>query len=169
MNAIRNVSLFCVCPKLCVFVASNYDKMNIVRKIRHSVDDIPKSTSLRNEPLIKYKDRIGVHANTLSEYRRVLTPNGKLIIVGGPSDNPWLGPLTTLVKAYFVSPFVSQKQLFMLAQSNGEDLDVLRDLMQTGKLTPVIDRRYPLSETAQAISYLEQGHAKGKVIITVDQ
>ena len=112
-------------------------------------------------------DNVGSH--TLSEYRRVLTPNGKLVIVGGPSDDPWLGPLTTSVKAYLVSPFVSQKMIFMLAEANGEDLNVLRDLMQTGKLTPVIDRRYPLSETAQAISYLEQGHAKGKVIIAVDQ
>jgi NADPH:quinone reductase-like Zn-dependent oxidoreductase len=92
-----------------------------------------------------------------------------LVIVGGPSDNSWLGPLTTLIKAYFVSPFVKQKMLFMLAQSTQDDLNLLRDLMQDGKLTPVIDRRYPLAETPQAISYLEQGHAKGKVIITVDQ
>jgi NADPH:quinone reductase-like Zn-dependent oxidoreductase len=112
-------------------------------------------------------DNVGSH--TLSEYRRVLTPNGKLVIVGGPSDDPWLGPMTTSVKAYFVAQFVSQKLIFILAEANGEDLNVLRDLMQTGKLTPVIDRRYPLSETAQAISYLEQGHAKGKVIIAVDQ
>ena len=112
-------------------------------------------------------DNVGSHS--LSEYRRVLTPNGKLVMVGGPSDDPWLGPLTTSLKAYIVSPFVSRKMIFMLAQSNSEDLDVLRDLMQAGKLTPVIDRRYPLSETAQAVSYLEQGHAKGKVIITVDQ
>jgi NADPH:quinone reductase-like Zn-dependent oxidoreductase len=99
----------------------------------------------------------------------VLTPDGALVIVGGPSDNAWLGPLTTSVKAYVVSPFVKQKMIFMLAQANKDDLDILRDLMQSGKLTPVIDRRYPLAETAQAISYLEQGHAKGKVIITVEQ
>jgi NADPH:quinone reductase-like Zn-dependent oxidoreductase len=112
-------------------------------------------------------DNVGSH--TLSEYRRVLTPNGKLVIVGGPSGDPWLGPMTSLAKAYFVAPFVSQKMLFMLADANQDDLNVLRDLMQTGKLTPVIDRRYPLKETAQAIGYVEQGHAKGKVIITVDQ
>jgi NADPH:quinone reductase-like Zn-dependent oxidoreductase len=57
---------------------------------------------------------------------------------------------------------------FMLAQANKDDLDVLRDMMQTGKLTPVIDKRYKLSETAQAIGYLEQGHARGKVIVDVD-
>jgi NADPH:quinone reductase-like Zn-dependent oxidoreductase len=112
-------------------------------------------------------DNVGNH--TLSELRHVLTPNGALVMVGGPSDNSWLGPLTGSVKAYFVAHFVSQKLIFMLADANQEDLNVLRDLMQTGKLTPVIDRRYKLAETAQAISYLEQGHAKGKVIIAVDQ
>ena len=90
-------------------------------------------------------------------------------LVGGPSDNSWLGPLTTSLKAYVVAPFVSQKLIFMLADANKDDLEVLRDLMQAGKLTPVIDRRYPLAETAQAIAYLEQGHAKGKVIVAVDQ
>jgi NADPH:quinone reductase-like Zn-dependent oxidoreductase len=112
-------------------------------------------------------DNVGNH--TLSEYRHVLTPNGALVMVGGPSDNSWLGPLTTSVKAYFVSLFVSQKLIFMLAQANKDDLAVLSDLMQAGKVTPVIDRRYKLADTAQAIGYLEQGHAKGKVIITVDQ
>jgi NADPH:quinone reductase-like Zn-dependent oxidoreductase len=111
-------------------------------------------------------DNVGNH--TLSEYRHVLTPNGTLVIVGGPSDNSWLGPLTTLASAYFVAPFVSQKMTFMLARANKDDLDVLRELMQAGKLTPVIDRHYALAETAQAISYLEQGHARGKVIIAVD-
>ena len=111
-------------------------------------------------------DNVGNH--TLSEYRHVLTPKGTLVIVGGPSDDSWLGPLTTLVGAYFVAPFVGQKMTFMLAQANKDDLDVLRELMQAGKLTPVIDRHYTLAETAQAIGYLEQGHARGKVIIAVD-
>ncbi len=111
-------------------------------------------------------DNVGNH--TLSELRHVLTPKGTLVSVGGPSDNPWLGPLATSIDAYFVAPFVSQKLMFMLAQTSQGDLNVLRDLMQAGKLTPVIDRRYKLAETAQAISYLEQGHARGKVIIAVD-
>jgi NADPH:quinone reductase-like Zn-dependent oxidoreductase len=111
-------------------------------------------------------DTVGNHS--LSEIRRVLTPSGALIIVGGPSDNSWAGPLTGLMKATVTSPFVSQKMIFMLAQANKEDLDILRDMMQTGRLTPVIDRRYKLNETADAISYLERGHARGKVIITLD-
>jgi NADPH:quinone reductase-like Zn-dependent oxidoreductase len=120
--------------------------------------------SLRYDLII---DNVGNHS--LSEYRQVLTPNGALVMVGGPSDNSWLGPMTTSVKAYFVAPFVSQKLIFMLADANKDDLNVLRDLMQAGKLTPVIDRRYKLAETAQALGYLEQGHAKGKIIIAVDQ
>ncbi len=112
-------------------------------------------------------DNVGSHS--LSAYRQVLTPTGALVIVGGPSDDSVLGPLTSLAGVYLIAPFVSQKVTFMLAQANHDDLNVLRDLMQSGKLTPVIDRRYTLAETAQAISYLEQGHAKGKVIIAVDQ
>jgi NADPH:quinone reductase-like Zn-dependent oxidoreductase len=111
-------------------------------------------------------DNVGNHS--LSEIRRVLTAKGVLVIVGGPSDNPWIGPLSGLIKAAAISPFVSQKMIFMLAQANKDDLDILRDMMQTGKLTPVIDRRYKLRDTAEAISYLEQGHARGKVIVTLD-
>lgn len=105
---------------------------------------------------------------TVSEYRRVLTPNGSLVSVGGPSDNSWIGPLTGLLNAMVISPFISQKVIFILARANKDDMDLLRDMMQAGKVTPVIDRRYKLSATADAISYLEQGHARGKVIITVD-
>jgi NADPH:quinone reductase-like Zn-dependent oxidoreductase len=112
-------------------------------------------------------DNVGNHS--LSELRHVLTPHGTLVSVGGPSDNRWIGPLASSLDAYLLAPFVSQKLMFMLAQENQDDLNVLRNLMQAGKLTPVIDRRYKLAETAQAISYLEQGHAKGKVIIAVDE
>src|ERR1700721_2292050 len=77
-------------------------------------------------------DNVGNH--TLSELRHVLTPNGALVSVGGPSENPWLGPLATSMDAYFLAPFVSQKLIFMLAQANKDDLNVLSDLMQAGKL-----------------------------------
>lgn len=111
-------------------------------------------------------DNVGNHS--VSEYRRVLVPNGTLVSVGGPSDNSWLGPLTGLVKNWLASKFVSQKIVFMLANANKDDMGVLRELMQAGKLTPVIDRRYPLSETPAAVGYVEQGHARGKVIIDVE-
>jgi NADPH:quinone reductase-like Zn-dependent oxidoreductase len=66
-----------------------------------------------------------------------------------------------------LSPAVSQRMVGFLAHQNKGDLAVLRDLLETGKLIPVIDRTYPLSEAAEAIGYLEQGHARGKVVITV--
>jgi NADPH:quinone reductase-like Zn-dependent oxidoreductase len=111
-------------------------------------------------------DTVGNHS--LSEIRRVLTPDGALVIVGGPSDNSWIGPLTGLMKAAAMSPFVKQRMIFMLAKANQEDLDILGNMMRTGKLTPVIDKRYKLGETAEAISYLQLGHARGKVIVAVD-
>lgn len=111
-------------------------------------------------------DSVGSHS--LSEYRRVLTPAGRLVIVGGPSDDPWLGPLGGALEAMLVSPFVKQKLIFMLADLKQADLETLRQLMETGKLVAVIDRRYKLSDTAAAIGYLEQGHARGKVVIDVE-
>lgn len=111
-------------------------------------------------------DNVGTHS--LSDYRRVLNPQGALVMVGGPNEGRWIGPLSSSIKAMLVAPFVSQKLVFILAQLKQADLGVLRDLMQSGKLTPVIDRRYKLSETAEALSYLEEGHARGKVVITMD-
>ena len=111
-------------------------------------------------------DTVGSHA--LLDYRRVLTPHGVLVIVGGPSNGKWIGPMSGLIAAAALSPFVSQSFKPMLAEFNKEDLALLAELMQNGKLTPVIDRRYPLAETAAALSYLEAGHARGKVVINVD-
>jgi NADPH:quinone reductase-like Zn-dependent oxidoreductase len=111
-------------------------------------------------------DIVGSHS--LSEYRRVLTPKGTLVIVGGPSDDPWLGPLTGVIKSQLVSPFVSQKLSFFIADLDQADLNTLGKMAAAGKLTPIIDRRYPLSDTAAAIRYLEAGHARGKVVITMD-
>jgi NADPH:quinone reductase-like Zn-dependent oxidoreductase len=76
--------------------------------------------------------------------------------------------LTVPIKALMLSPFVGQKFLPFLAELNKEDLTILGDLMQAGKVTPVIDRRYKLSEVPAAIRYLEEGHARGKVVISVE-
>jgi NADPH:quinone reductase-like Zn-dependent oxidoreductase len=130
--------------------------------IDYTREDFTKG-SLRYDLIV---DNVGTHS--LSEYRRVLNPQGALVMVGGPNDGRWIGPLSASIKAMLVGPFVSQKLVFILAQLKQGDLDVLRDLMQTGKLTPVIDRRYKLSETAEAIRYIEEGHARGKVIITLE-
>jgi NADPH:quinone reductase-like Zn-dependent oxidoreductase len=110
-------------------------------------------------------DTVGTHS--LSNYRRALNPHGSLVIVGSLDKGRWLGPLTGMIDVWLYSSFVGQKPIFMLAELNPEDLDVLRDMMQAGKITPVIDRRYALNEVPDAIRYLEQGHARGKVVITI--
>jgi NADPH:quinone reductase-like Zn-dependent oxidoreductase len=103
----------------------------------------------------------------LAETRRVLVPKGVLVGVGGPNKGRWIGPLGRTARMALLSPAVSQRMTFFLADQNNDDLVILRDLLQTRKVTPVIDRTYPLSEAAEAIRYLEQGHARGKVVITV--
>lgn len=104
---------------------------------------------------------------TLSANRRVLTPHGILVMVGGQPGN-WLGPFAGPVKARLVAPFVDQELTSMLAHETPEDLTLLADLMKNGEVVPVIDRSYPLSEVADAIRYSEKGHARGKIIVTVD-
>jgi NADPH:quinone reductase-like Zn-dependent oxidoreductase len=114
-------------------------------------------------------DNVANHS--LSECRRVLNPDGRYVLIGGGGANEgrWLGPgLTQAVKAMVLSNFVSQKMGMMLGDLNQKDLTGLADLMESGKVTPVIDRTYKLSELPQAIEYLEQGHARGKVVIAVD-
>ena len=111
-------------------------------------------------------DTVGNHP--LLEYRRVLTPKGMFILIGAPNEGRWLGGVSVMLKAMMLSPFVSQQFVPFLAELNQKDLTVLGDLMQAGKLTPVIDRRYKLSEVPAAIRYLEQGHARGKVVISVE-
>lgn len=111
-------------------------------------------------------DNVGNHS--LSEYRRVLKPKGTLVMVGGPSGDPWIGPLAQPIKAMFVSPFVSQELVMFLAELNQKDLEFLSDLMQAGKVTPVIDKRYALSEAPAAIGYLEEGRARGKVVVNME-
>ncbi|MGH8193392.1 MAG: NAD(P)-dependent alcohol dehydrogenase [Woeseiaceae bacterium] len=107
---------------------------------------------------------------SLLENKRVLKPNGILVLIGGggPDAGRWIGPMAGPIKALMLSPFVSQEFVMLLADLNKEDLTILSDLMQAGKVTPVIDRRYTLSEIADAIRYLEKGHARGKVVITME-
>jgi NADPH:quinone reductase-like Zn-dependent oxidoreductase len=108
--------------------------------------------------------------HSLSECRHVLTAEGKYVMIGGggPNDNRWIGPFGRLIQALVVSPFVSQKMGMMMAELKKSDLTILGDMMQSGKVKPVIDRTYKLSELPEAILYLEEGHARGKVVITVE-
>src|SRR5213080_4088772 len=108
--------------------------------------------------------------HSLSECRRILTPNGKYVMIGGGGANEQgvFGKMPRTLHAKLLSPFVSQKMGMMMAQLTKSDLTVLGDMMQSGKVKPVIDRTYKLSELPEAIRYLEEGHARGKVIITVE-
>ncbi|HEV8651826.1 MAG TPA: NAD(P)-dependent alcohol dehydrogenase, partial [Actinomycetes bacterium] len=104
---------------------------------------------------------------SLSRLRRALAPKGTLVIVGGETDGRWLGGTDRQIRALMLSPFLGQKLGTFISKENHEDMLVLKELIEAGKITPVIDRTYPLSEAPQAIRYLEQGHARGKVVITV--
>jgi NADPH:quinone reductase-like Zn-dependent oxidoreductase len=105
---------------------------------------------------------------SLSENRRVLNPDGKYVLIGGGgvNDNRWTGPIGLVIKTILLKPFISQEMKMMLADVNKEDLTLLADLMQSGKVRPVIDKTYPLSEIREAIRYVETGHARGKVAVT---
>ena len=101
---------------------------------------------------------------TLPAMRRVLSPNGKCVMAGAPKEL-W-AVFARLFKAVACSPFLKQKFTFFIAKVNKDDLTTLCGLIQAGKLTPAIDRRYPLAETSGAIAYAEEGHARAKVLIT---
>ncbi len=108
--------------------------------------------------------------HSLSDCRGVLTPQGKYVMIGGggPNDSRWVGPFGRVIKTMVMSPFISQQMGMMMADTSQKDLTILADMMQSGKVKPVIDRTYKLSEVPAAIAYLEEGHARGKVVITVE-
>jgi NADPH:quinone reductase-like Zn-dependent oxidoreductase len=107
-------------------------------------------------------------SRSLAACRRVLGPAGTLVVVGAAGNGRRMGPiLARLLGAVVWSRFGRRRMLPFLAKVTREDLIALTDLIETGKVTPVIDRTYDLSETAAAIRYLEEGHARGKVVITV--
>ena len=85
----------------------------------------------------------------------------------GGGRGRWVGALPRYLTTPALSPFVSQRMRAFVATASHEDLVYVKNLLEAGKLTPIIDRTCPLSETSQAISYVEEGHAQGKVIITV--
>jgi NADPH:quinone reductase-like Zn-dependent oxidoreductase len=102
-----------------------------------------------------------------SECRRALNPQATLVIVGAPKGNRLVGPLSRIVKLRLASLRSSQKAVFFIAKFNKADMAVLRELLETRKVTPVIDRRYELSEIADALRYMGEGHAQGKIVMAV--
>ncbi|HEY0687407.1 MAG TPA: NAD(P)-dependent alcohol dehydrogenase [Kribbella sp.] len=109
---------------------------------------------------------IGGNAS-LSRLRSVLSPTGTLVIAGGETGGRWLGGSDRQIRAVLLSRFVGQTLRTFINSENHEDLIVLAGLIESGKVAPVIDRRYPLAEAPKAIRYLLEGHARGKVVITI--
>ena len=104
----------------------------------------------------------------LSRLRRVMTENGKDVIVGAPSDGKWLGPLSVPLKGSVYNWFVSQEFMFFLSEMNPADLDLLRRLMEEGKVRSMVERTYRFSELPEAIRHLETGRTRGKVVVTME-
>lgn len=109
-------------------------------------------------------DNIANHP--LRAFRRILTRKGVYLMIGGASGK-WLAPMDGALKAMLLSMFVSQKLSLHLSRSSREDLITLGEWLAEGKITPVIDRQYELQEVPEAVRYVEQGHARGKVIVRV--
>lgn len=133
------------------------------RVIDYTKEDFTKGAQLYDVIL----DCVGTQP--LLGFKHVLQPKGIAVLIGGggPDEGNWIGPLARPIKAMILSPFMSQKMSIFMADLNPKDLAALADLMQAGKVTPVIDRTYPLSGTADALRYLEKGHARGKVVVTL--
>jgi NADPH:quinone reductase-like Zn-dependent oxidoreductase len=103
----------------------------------------------------------------LMQLRRVLTPHGRLVIVGGETGGKWLDGLDRQFRAVLLNPFVGQRLGFFVNKENAADLRALTQLIEAGQVTPLVDRAYPLAETAMAIRHLIDGRATGKVVIAV--
>jgi NADPH:quinone reductase-like Zn-dependent oxidoreductase len=103
---------------------------------------------------------------SLSQLRRALTPRGTLVLVGGEGGDRWIG-IGRSLQALVVSPFVGHTLRPLSSKPNQPDLQFLKELIESGKLTPVIDKTYPLSEVPDAIRSLHEGHARGKLVISV--
>jgi len=111
-------------------------------------------------------DNVG--SQDFSDMSNVMTPDGIIVVVGGSKKEPFLGPISRVVSSKVAGGFIDQQIKFYIADVNAADLEWLAGLVRDGKMKTVIDRRYPLEETGAALVYLGEGHARGKVVITVD-
>jgi NADPH:quinone reductase-like Zn-dependent oxidoreductase len=102
-----------------------------------------------------------------SACRRVLTPRGVLVLVGAPKGSRLLGPVDHILKVRLASLRASQKVVFFISKALQRDLEALRELLAAGRVTPVVERTYALPDAAQAFRHLGEGHAQGKLVITV--
>jgi NADPH:quinone reductase-like Zn-dependent oxidoreductase len=145
--------------------------VDLVRSIGadHVIDYTKEDFTKTDQRFDVIYDLVGNHS--FSERRRILNPNGICVMagIGGAGWHDGMAMrLAGELNAYVRSRFVSQKFISYIAQFNKQDMTILGDLMQSGKITPVIDKSYKFSETPDALRYLEQGHARGKVVVTVE-
>jgi NADPH:quinone reductase-like Zn-dependent oxidoreductase len=126
--------------------------------IDYTQEDFTKSAQ-------RYDLILGANAHhSIFDYRRVLSQDGMYVLVGGG----FVPIIQTIVLRPLLSLIGRKKTCFFIASINQKDLDFLKDLLEAGSVVPVIDRRYPLSDVAEALRYLEEGHARGKVVITFE-
>jgi NADPH:quinone reductase-like Zn-dependent oxidoreductase len=142
-------------------------KVDLVRSIGadHVIDYTQEDFTQSGQRYDVILDNVANHS--LSDCRRALTPKGTLIPNNGTAGGRWTGTLGRTVKALVMSPFLRQRLRPFISKEKNGDLVVLKELIEAGKVIPVIDRTYPLSEAPDAIRHLEEGHARGKVVITV--
>ncbi|MCL4105951.1 UNVERIFIED_CONTAM: hypothetical protein GTU68_058257 [Idotea baltica] len=131
----------------------------------HVLDYRQENYTESNEIYDVIIDNVGNHS--LLANSRVVTPEGVIVMVGGGKGD-WIAPFSGPLQAALIAPFLDQEVQSLLAVLDQEDLQQLADLMQSGEMIPVIDKRYALGEIAQAIRYSEEGHAKGKIIVNVE-
>src|SRR5215213_7551564 len=153
-------------------VRSTYGSSDVLELRDIDKPEIANEEVLRREDFAEGDQRydliLDIGGNSsLSRLRRALASRGILVIVGGEGRGRWLGGTDRQLRAMMLSPFVGQKLGTFVNKENHEDMLVLKELIESGKVTPVIDRTYPLGEAPEAIRYLEEGHARGKVVITV--
>ena len=142
-------------------------KMDIVRSIGadHVIDYTTQDFTRSGHQYDLILDMVG--NRSLSQFRRVLTPRGTLVLVGGERGDRLIGALSRSMQGLVVSPFVSQRLRPVLGAVNTQDLQFLTDLIEAGKVKPVIDRTYALSEVGDAMRHLTTGQARGKIVISV--
>ena len=140
------------------------DKLELVRSLgaERVIDYTREDFTAEKHRYDVLLDNVGNHP--VSRTRHVVMPKGICVIAGAPKEPGLI--MKRLLNIAAIKPFASQRIRIFVAKGRHADIAALQDLMATGKLTPVVDRVYPLSETHEAIAYLEPGHARGKVIVT---
>ena len=106
-------------------------------------------------------------SRTWKEYKRVLKPKANFVIVGGQKDNKWIGPLANTLRLKIVAMGSSQQVAFFIANFTREDLNLLREMVEAGKIKPVVEKVYPLEQAVDAMKYLATGHARGKIVLKI--